>query len=163
MTILPKIFPFNASLCSKWSLLTPPPQSKSNIKHQTFSRWGKKTLASRVGSFELVNCFTLVAPEPYSGVVALAPHPPEGSWFCGRWNPKTLNHELYWNKDPCESEPESSKAHRGLQGHSEPAPTSAPLRMDDMWSGTVFCWVPLPYLTMVISSVGLVTTYQLGR
>jgi len=28
---------------------------------------------------------------------------------------------------------------------------------------TVFCWVPVPLLTMVVSSVALFTTYQLGR
>ncbi len=27
----------------------------------------------------------------------------------------------------------------------------------------VFCWVPVPQLTMVVSSVALFTTYQLGR
>jgi hypothetical protein len=28
---------------------------------------------------------------------------------------------------------------------------------------TVFCWVPVSYLTMVVGSVGLFTTYKLGR
>ncbi len=28
---------------------------------------------------------------------------------------------------------------------------------------TVFCWVPVPWLTRVVSSVALFTTYQLGR
>jgi len=51
-----------------------------------------------------------------------------------------------------------------IWGHSEPAPTSAPSRMDDMCDQeTVLCWVPVPYLTMLVSSVGLFTTYQLGR
>jgi hypothetical protein len=49
-------------------------------------------------------------------------------------------------------------------GHSEPAPTNA---HHQGWmicdQETVFCWVPVPYLTMVVSSLGLFTTCQLGR
>ncbi len=50
-----------------------------------------------------------------------------------------------------------------IWGHSEPPPSSAPSRMDDMCDQeTVFCWVPVPCLTMLVTSVGLFTTYQLG-
>jgi len=28
---------------------------------------------------------------------------------------------------------------------------------------TVFYWIPVPYLTMVVSSLALLTTYQPGR
>jgi hypothetical protein len=47
--------------------------------------------------------------------------------------------------------------------HSEPTPTSTPSTgCMIIGQGTVFCWVPVPYLTMMVSSVGFFfTTYLL--
>jgi hypothetical protein len=63
-------------------LLTPPPQSKSNIKpsadeekNSCLTRWKFWT-----GELFHLSCSGAI----FRCVVALAPHSPEGSWFCFR-------------------------------------------------------------------------------
>jgi hypothetical protein len=77
-----RFFPSMHLYASKWPLLTPPPQSKSNIQPAADEEENSCLTCWKFWTGKLFHL-------SFSGaifrcVVALAPHPPQGSWFCGR-------------------------------------------------------------------------------